>query len=181
MTNATRVPMKAVHQHINTPTHQHISTSAHQHILCSLFAAAIAFISCFPANGQLLRDLKQAAGNKAKMLATKENLSKATGSLLKNMEKARAEFDSTDFDYAILISDNAGLFDVQEKGERLAKASSLINLGSAFYNNTEFTEEERARFQRESGELAYGSGNFAIAEKRFATAKHIYEEADLTE
>ncbi|MEX1240896.1 MAG: tetratricopeptide repeat protein, partial [Cyclobacteriaceae bacterium] len=164
-----------------TTAHQHTNTSTHQHILCSLFVALIVSLSCSPVNAQLLRDLKQAAGNKARMLATKENLNKATGSILKNMEKARAEFDSTDFDYAILISDNAGLFDVQEKGERLAKASSLINLGSAFYNNTEFTDEERARFQRESGELAYGSGSFAIAEKRFSTAKQIYEETDLTE
>ena len=130
---------------------------------------------------QLLRDLKNAANNKVKALATKENLNKAANSLLKNMEKARAEFDSTDFDYAILISDNAGLFDVKEKGERLARASSLINLGTAYYNNTEFTDEERARFQRESGELAYGSGNFALAEKRFDAAKSIYEDANLTE
>ncbi|MDQ2655790.1 MAG: CHAT domain-containing protein [Bacteroidota bacterium] len=133
------------------------------------------------ADAQFLRDLKNVANEKARSLATKENLNKATSSLLKNMEKARAEFDSTDFDYAILISDNAGLFDVQEKGERLAKASSLINLGTAYYNNTEFTDEERARFQRESGELAYGSGNFAVAEKRFNAAKNIYEEANLTE
>ncbi len=132
-------------------------------------------------DAQFLRDLKNVANEKARALATKENLNKATSSLLKNMEKARAEFDSTDFDYAILISDNAGLFDVQEKGERLAKASSLINLGAAYYNNTEFTDEERARFQRESGELAYGSGNFAVAEKRFNAAKNIYEEANLTE
>ena len=130
---------------------------------------------------QLLRDLKNAANNKVRTLATKENLNKATSSLMKNMENARAEFDSTDFDYAILVSDNSGLFDVQEKGERLAKASSLINLGSAFYNNTEFTDEERARFQLESGELAYGSGNFSVAEKRLASAKTLYEESNLTE
>lgn len=136
---------------------------------------------CFPASGQLLRELQNAANNKVRALATKENFNKATSSLLKGMEKARAEFDSTDFDYAILVSDNAGLFDVQEKGERLARASSLLNLSSAFYNNTEFTDEERARFQRESGELAYGSGNYAVAEKRFNAAKSIYEQADLSE
>jgi CHAT domain-containing protein/Flp pilus assembly protein TadD len=140
-----------------------------------------ALVLSHQADAQLLRDLKNAANNKVRTLATKENLNKATGSILKNMEKARAEFDSTDFDYAILISDNAGLFDVKEKGERLARASSLINLGTAYYNNTEFTDEERARFQRESGELAYGSGNFALADKRFSTAKAIYEEANLTE
>src|SRR5688572_15479592 len=161
----------------NTSTHQHMNTLTAR----SLASGIILCLICFQLNAQLLRDLKNAANNKARNLATKENLSKATGSLLKNMEKARAEFDSTDFDYAILISDNAGLFDVQEKGERLAKASSLINLGSALYNNTEFTDEERARFQLESGELAYGSGNFAVAEKRFTSAKTIYEETNLTE
>ncbi|MEX2231424.1 MAG: CHAT domain-containing tetratricopeptide repeat protein [Cyclobacteriaceae bacterium] len=147
----------------------------------ALASGLMVYMFCFQVNAQLLRDLKNAANNKARSLATKDNLNKATGSLLKNMEKARAEFDSTDFDYAILISDNAGLFDVQEKGERMAKASSLINLGSSLYNNTEFTDEERARFQLESGELAYGSGNFAIAEKRFTAAKSIYEETNLTE
>lgn len=146
-----------------------------------LFIGILAVLFSWHANAQLLRDLKNVANEKVRTLATKENLNKATSSLLKNMEKARAEFDSTDFDYAILISDNAGLFDVQEKGERLAKASSLINLGTAFYNNTELTDEERARFQRESGELAYGSGNYAIAEKRFNAARAIYEEGDLTE
>ena len=143
--------------------------------------ATIGLLACLQVDAQLLRDLKNAANNKARALATKENLNKATSSLLKNMERARAEFDSTDFDYAILISDNAGLFDVQEKGERLARASSLINLGAAYYNNTEFTDEERARYQRESGELAYGSGNFAVAEKRFDAAKSIYEQANLTD
>ena len=141
----------------------------------------LALLFSFHVHAQLLRDLKNVANEKVRTLATKENLNKATASLLKNMEKARAEFDSTDFDYAILISDNAGLFDVQEKGERLAKASSLINLGAAYYNNTEFTDEERARFQRESGELAYGAGNFAIAEKRFNAARTIYEEGEMTE
>lgn len=143
--------------------------------------ATIGLLASSQVDAQLLRDLKNAANNKVRTLATKENLNKATSSLLKNMEKARAEFDSTDFDYAILISDNAGLFDIKEKGERLARASSLVNLGTAYYNNTEFTDEERARFQRESGELAYGSGNFAIAEKRFTAAKNIYEESNLTD
>ncbi len=147
-------------------------------------ALASGLIICmvsFQVNAQLLRDLKNAAAGKAKTLATKENLNKASSSLLKNMEKARAEFDSTDFDYAILVSDNAGLFDIKEKGERMAKASSLINLGSSYYNNEELKDEERARFQLEAGELAYGSGNYAMAEKKFAAAKKMYEESNLTE
>jgi CHAT domain-containing protein len=147
----------------------------------ALASGLIICVVSVPLHAQFLRDLKNAATNKARTLATKENLNKATASLLKNMEKARAEFDSTDFDYAILVSDNAGLFDIKEKGERMAKASSLINLSAAYYNNAEFTDEERARFQLEAGELAYGSGNFAIAEKRFDAAKNIYEQSKLTE
>ena len=80
-------------------------------LICGIFLSILSF----PADAQILRDLKNAANNKVRSLATKENLNKATNSLLKNMEKARAEFDSTDFDYAILISDNAGLFDVKER------------------------------------------------------------------
>ena len=161
--------------------HQPKNPPKRQHIFRMLMVGVIIVAFLSEGKAQLLRNLKNAANNKVRTLATKENLNKATGSLLKNMEKARAEFDSTDFDYAILISDNAGLFDVQEKGERMARVSSVVNLGSAFYNNTEFTDEERARFQRESGELAYGSGNFAIAEKRFSAAKSLYEEANLTD
>lgn len=153
---------------------------SHRHVLRAA-GFVLLMMSCTNVQAQLLRELKKVANDKVRTLATKENLTKASGAFLKNMEKARAEFDSTDFDYGILISDNAGLFDVKEKGERLAKASSLVNLGSAFYNNTEFTDEERARFQLESGELAYGSGNFALAEKSFAAAKNIYEEKNLTE
>jgi CHAT domain-containing protein len=158
-----------------------VSTSVHQGIIIRVLLVMTMVFIFSGVNAQLLRDLKNVANKKIESLTTKESLDKATSSLLKNMEKARAEFDSTDFDYAVLISDNAGLFDIQEKGERLAKASSLINLGSAFYNNAEFTDEERARFQLESGELAYGSGNFAIAERRFSAAKDIFEKTNLTE
>lgn len=133
------------------------------------------------AKGQLLQNLKKAAAEQAKSLATKENLEKAGSAAMKSMEKARAEFDSADFNYAILLSDNAGLFDVKEKGEGMAKISSAITLGSSFYKNTEFTDEERARFNLESGELAYGVGKFAIAEKRFTAAKSAYEEGNLKE
>lgn len=132
-------------------------------------------------NAQLLQNLKKAAGDKAKSLATKENLDKAGSAAMKSLDKARAEFDSADFDYAILLSDNAGLFDVREKGEGIAKASTVLSLGSSFYKNTEFTDEERAKFNLESGELAYGVGKFAIAEKKFDAAKTAYEQAGLTE
>lgn len=128
-------------------------------------------------HGQLLQSLKE----KAKSLATKENLEKASSSALKSLDKVRAEFDSADFDYAILISDNTGLFDVKGKGEAVAKISSAVNLFSSFSKDAELSDEENARFARQSGELWYGSGKFLWAEKKFAAAKSIYEQARLTD
>jgi CHAT domain-containing protein len=131
----------------------------------------------FHVQGQLLQNLK----DKAKSLATKENLDKAGAAAMKSLDKARAEFDSADFDYAILISDNSGLFDVKEKGEAVARLSSTVNLFSSFSKNDELKDEEKARFNRETGELWYGSGKYALAEKKFAAAKLIYEQASLTD
>jgi hypothetical protein len=119
-------------------------------------------------HGQLLQNLK----DKAKSLATKENLDKASAAAMKSMDKARAEFDSADFDYAILISDNSGLFDVKEKGEAVAKVSSVMNLFSSFSKNDELSDEEKARFNRESGELWYGSGKYSLAEKKIRAGKN---------
>ena len=74
-----------------------------------------------PVHAQLLKDLQRAVTNEAKALNTKENRDKFISAGLKAMENARAEFDSTDFDYAILVSDNSGLLDIKEKGENTAQ------------------------------------------------------------
>jgi hypothetical protein len=72
----------------------------------------ILFSSFLNGHGQILQNLKKAAGDKAKELTTKENLEKASKAVAKDLDKARAQFDSTDFDYAILLSDNSGVFDL---------------------------------------------------------------------
>ncbi|HEY0744133.1 MAG TPA: CHAT domain-containing tetratricopeptide repeat protein [Chryseosolibacter sp.] len=126
---------------------------------------------------QILEGLK----NTAKKYATKDNLNKATLMAAGQLEKARAEFDSADFDYAILLSDNSGLFDVKEKGEFAAKATSVAGITASFYKNAELTDEQKARGHRQSGELLYGYGRFSMAEKKFLLAKKTYEEAGLTE
>ncbi len=147
--------------------------------ICGLI---IIILFSFHASGQgMLQKLKNAAGEKAKTLATKDNINKVGAAAMGDMEKARAEFDSADFDYAILLSDNAGVFDVREKGEGMAKASSMFSMGSSFLKNSELTDEEKARFNRQSGELAYGMRKYNIAEKKFETAKTAYETGGLTE
>src|SRR5262245_27081533 len=118
--------------------------------------ASILVLFYFQVNGQLLQNLKKAAGDKAKNLASKDNLnkagSKASDMMFNSLDKSRAEFDSADFDYAILISDNSGLFDVKDKGEGVAKISSAASITRSALKNAELTDEENARFKRQSGE-----------------------------
>lgn len=137
------------------------------------------FISIFDVHAQILKDLEKAAVNKARSLNTKENRDKLLNAVLSDMQKARAEFDSTDFDYAILLSDNSGLFDVKEKGEGNARLTSMVTLGSAYYKNSQLTDAERARFNLEMGEVLYASQKFAAAERKFSLAKNAYEKASL--
>jgi len=130
-------------------------------------------------HAQLLKDIQKATVDQAKKLNTKENRDKVASAVLNDMKKARDEFDSTDFDYAILLSDNSGLFDVKQKGEGSAKVTSMVSLTSSFYRNSELTEAEKARFNLEMGEVFYANAKFALAEKKFAMAKTAYETAGL--
>ena len=131
------------------------------------------------AHGQILKDLQREAVNRAKGLNTRENRDKLMNLMVKEMERARNEFDSTDFDYAILLSDNSGLFDIKEKGEGTARLTSMVKVGTSYRNNTSLTDAERARFSREMGEVFYGSQKYAAAEQQFAFAKVTYEQAQL--
>ncbi len=134
-----------------------------------------------PVRAQLLKDLQRAVTNEAKALNTKENRDKFISAGLKAMENARAEFDSTDFDYAILVSDNSGLLDIKEKGENTARITSLGSYTYSQYKGSQPTDAENARFYREWGEMFYASQKFAPAENSFSLAKTFYEKAGLGE
>jgi tetratricopeptide (TPR) repeat protein len=144
-----------------------------------IFCLLVLFSIQLPA--QVLQNLKKMAEDKAKQVTSKENLNKVGNAVMKDLDKARAEFDSTDFDYAILLSDNSGLFDVKEKGEASAKFGTWVNLGSSMYKKDELTDAENARFNLETGELAYASGKYNYAERKLSNAKEIYEQASLTD
>jgi CHAT domain-containing protein/Flp pilus assembly protein TadD len=118
--------------------------------------------------------------NKAQSLVTKENMQKVATGLKGDLDKARASFDSTDFDYAILVSDNSGLFDVKEKGELVSKLATGASLSLSLIDSTQSSTEEKARLQLELGELAYASQKYSFAEKRFNSAILLYEQAQLT-
>ena len=141
----------------------------------------IFFLFSVGVQAQLLKDIQRAATEKAKSLNTKDNRDKLVSATIKGLENARAEFDSTDFDYAILLSDNSGLFDIKEKGERSARVTSMVSLSYSQYKNSQLTEAENARFHREWGEIFYANEKFPAAENRFSLAKTSYEKAGLKE
>ncbi len=130
---------------------------------------------------QTLKELRDAAVNNAKSLNTKANRDKVTSTVFKEMDKARASFDSTDFDYAILLSDNSGLFDIKEKGEAGAQVTSIINVGSSIYKNADLSDADRARGSLQLGELFYANQKFSMADKKYNSAQKSFEQANLTE
>lgn len=144
--------------------------------LIFIFSFCLSTVTVYP---QILKDLERAAINQAKSLNTKENRDKLAKAVLKDMEKARSEFDTTDFNYAILLSDNSGLFDIKEKGEGTARITSMVSLGSSYYKNSELSEAERARFNLEMGEVFYASQKFSMAEQKFTQSLTSYEKAGL--
>lgn len=141
----------------------------------------IVLLSIGTLHAQFLENLKKATAEKAKELATKENIEKAGNAVMKDLDKARASFDSTDFDYAILLRDNSAVFDLKEKGETTARISTLANISSAYYNNKDLTDAEKARFNLDLGEMAYAQRKFSYAEKRFSAAQTAFETANLKE
>ncbi len=147
-------------------------------ILRLLFLFLILHLS---SEAQTLKDIRNSVVNKTKGLNTKENRDKIANSVFKEMDKARASFDSTDFDYAILLSDNSGLFDIKEKGEAGAQVTSIINVGSSIYKNADLTDADRARASLQLGELFYANQKFSMAEKKYVNAKNAFEKASLTD
>jgi len=151
------------------------------HAIRYVTALSLYLLPVLTTQAQVLQNIKKAATDVGKNLNTKENREKVGTIVVKDLEKARDNFDSTDFDYAILLSDNSGLFDIKEKGERSAKLTSLASIGASFYKNTELTDAERGRFNLEMGELLYAHEKFSMAEKKFNAARNAYEQAKLTE
>lgn len=131
-------------------------------------------------NAQILKELGRAAGEVGRNLNTRENRERLATIAQNQLNKARAEFDSTDFDYAVLLSDNSGLVDVKEKGQHLAKASFAATNLRAALSEKELSKKEQAEVNLGWGEIAYGSRNYKLAEKLFSNAKLMYEDEGLT-
>lgn len=145
-------------------------------ILFALFLLCLSVIS----QSQILKNIKDRAVNKAKANTIDKAKYEARNAAHKQMQDIRNEFDSTDFDYAILVSDNSGLFNVKDKRELGAKFFTIKNVGSQLYRKDfDLSDEENARMNLQMGESAFAMGRYLYAEKRFTTAARYFEQSYL--
>ena len=86
------------------------------------------------APSQILKKIKDKAVNKAKENTVDRAQNEARDAYYKKMSDIRAEFDSSDFDYAVLVSDNSGLFNLKDKRELGGKFMNLKNIGTQLYH-----------------------------------------------
>jgi CHAT domain-containing protein len=138
---------------------------------------------CVPSSGQILKKIKDKANNKAKGEANNakyEAKNKARNSAHKELDDFQAGFDSTDIDYAVLLSDNAGLFGGRGRNESASKFMRLGAIANSLYKDQNLNDEENARLNLQFGQSSYATGRFTFAEKRFNAAKNYFEKAGLT-
>ena len=89
-----------------------------------------------------------------------------------HLDKSKAEYDTTSFNYAISLSDDAGLYENEEKWQRNKKLFSDYLKQSAGETTTKAEEAEK---YNEVGQMMYASNKFTAAETSFLSALRIYE------
>lgn len=117
------------------------------------------------ANNQQAANRNKQPANKATSLAR----------FREEYEKIKASFDSADFDYAILLNDNAGLFAAKHKPEAMAKFQRMKELLETVMKERDFSPEEMSKINLDVGRTAYALGHFIFSEKRLTTSRTLLE------
>ena len=102
-----------------------------------LSLALLIFIS-IASQAQILNKIKNKVKGKAESEvrdAKYEAKAKARAAAHNEMDEVKADFDSTDIDYAILLSDNSGLFGGQGKGGFGSKFLRLGGIANSLYKD----------------------------------------------
>ena len=139
------------------------------------------FIFCsIQSTAQILKNIKNRVVNKTKANTVDKAKYEARNAYHKQVNDIRDGFDSTDFDYAILLSDNSGLFNVKDRREFGSKFFNLKSIGTSLYRNDfDISDEDNARLNLHMGESAFAMGRYMYAEKKFTTAAGYFEKAYL--
>jgi Anaphase-promoting complex subunit 5 len=135
------------------------------------------------APAQILNRIKDRAKGKVNQEANNAKYTaknKAREAAYKQLDDFNAEFDSTDVDYAILLSDNSGVFGGRGRGEFGAKFLRLGVIANSLYKDANLSDEENARLNMQLGQSAYATGRLVYAEKRLNAARSYFEKGGLT-
>lgn len=136
----------------------------------------------FSSSAQILKKVKDQVTNKAKGEANQakyEAQNKARQAAYKELDDFKAEFDSTDIDYAMLLSDNAGMFKGKASNEMGSKFIRLGTIANSFYKDQDLSNEENARLNLHLGQSAYATGRYVYAAKRLSAAQFFFEKAGM--
>jgi CHAT domain-containing protein len=107
----------------------------------------------------------------------KQNVREAT---VNKADAERDRIDSTDFNFAVSVIDNAGMMNIRDVEERLVKAgSSAVNL--LVKNDNEVTPAQQCRNLLSFAQKLYETRRYKAAESAFITARAAYEAEGLTD
>jgi CHAT domain-containing protein len=95
--------------------------------------------------------------------------------MLDRLEDMRSDYDEASFNYAVSLSDNAGLF---ESEERFTKNKRMMLDFFAATQGKEVTREDSVLSLNSIGEMMYASNKYSAAETSFMQAKKMLENAN---
>jgi len=113
-----------------------------------------------------------------KSISTKDVLRVVKKETVKQLQKSRDEYDPTDFNYAVSFSDNAGVFESEDKYRKFQKGI-LYALSPESLNDR--TPKEQIEDYNDAGEMLYASGRFHSAEVSFMAARLIQKVEGTTQ
>ncbi len=131
---------------------------------------------------QILKKIKDRVEGKAKGEVNQARYDakyKARQAAYKELDDFKAEFDSTDIDYALLLSDNSGVFGGRGRNEAGTKFMRLTSIAKSLYQDQDMTDEEAARLNLHFGQSAYATGRYVYAARRLNAAQNLFEKAGM--
>ncbi len=137
----------------------------------------------FPGSTQILNKIKNKAVNKVRSEVddTKYNARmKAREKIYGQLNNITSEYDSSEVDYAILLSDNAGLMGGKPQNEFSAKFLRMARAAKSLYREQDLSDEDNARLNLQFGQSAYAAGKYVYATNRLENAADYFEKAGLT-
>ena len=147
-----------------------------------IFIAFIILFLSIQSPAQILKRLKDKAADKGRATvndAKYDAKMKARNAAKKELDDFNTIFDSTDIDYAVLLSDNSGVFGGKGRGEFGVKFRQFGNIANSLLRDADLSDEENARLNLQLGQSGYAMSRFIYAEKRLTTAKGYFEKAFL--